>query len=335
MTDISVLEGKNVLVTGATGLIGSALVKRLLEHDGKRPIGVVALVRNEAKAKKIFENYVENSRLKFWVADVCDLRASNMDINYIVHAACQTASKAFSERPVETILSTVNGMRNVLELARVNNIESMVYLSTLEVYGTPDTDEKITEDHPSDLVMSSPRSSYPEVKRLCENLGASYHAEYGVPAKSVRLCQTFGEGVSYDDGRVFAEFARCAIEGRDIVLNTKGETKRSYLYIGDAVEAILTVLISGKAGEIYNAANEQTYCSIYEMATLVANRFGNGNCKVIINQARDIGKFGYAPTLKINMDCSKLRALGWTATEDLEGAYARMINEMKTRRYNA
>ena len=116
------------------------------------------------------------------------------------------------------------------------------------------------------------RSSYPESKRLCESLCSAYASEYGVPAKVVRLTQTFGVGVSYNDGRVFAEFARCAIEGRDIVLKTKGQTKRNYIDIDDAVNAIFTVLLKGVAGEAYNVANEDTYCSIYEMANMVAEK---------------------------------------------------------------
>ena len=326
---INELEGKTVLITGATGLIGSALVNTLMNHTGKEPIKVVALVRNESKAKSVFGQYLDDKRFSYIVDDVCDLHPRNIGVDYIVHAACQTSSKAFAEKPVETILSTVIGLKNVLEFARVNNIEGMAYLSTLEVYGTPSTDEKIAEDYPSNLNTSSPRSSYPEAKRLCENLCSAYFSEYGVPAKTVRLCQTFGEGVSYNDGRVFAEFARCVIEGRDIVLNTKGETCRSYLYLNDAVNAILTVLVSGTSGEVYNAANEQTYCSIYEMADLVAKNFGEGKVKVVVNATDDIGKFGYAPTLKINMDCTKLCSLGWEPTVDLVGAYRIMIDYMK------
>ena len=326
--DLNSLVGKRVLVTGATGLIGGALVERLLSVDG---INVLALARNEAKARKAFCRHADNPRLSFIFTDIRDLKAEKLDVDYIIHTACTTSSKAFSDTPVETILSTIDGMHKVLELARVNSVKGFVYLSTLEVYGTPTTDDKISETTPSDLLTSSPRSSYPEAKRLCENLGASYCSEYGVPVKTVRLCQTFGEGVDYNDGRVFAEFARCVIEGRDIVLNTKGETKRSYLYLGDAVEAILTVLLRGASGEIYNAANESTYCSIYEMACAVADAFGGGKTSVRVNPVSDIQKFGYAPTLKINLDCTKLASLGWSASVDLLGAYKKMIDYMRSK----
>jgi nucleoside-diphosphate-sugar epimerase len=194
----------------------------------------------------------------------------------------------------------------------------------MEVYGAPETDDKIFESSGTDLDTMSVRSSYPESKRMCESLCASYASQYGVPAKVLRLTQTFGPGVRYDDGRVFAEFARCAIEKRDIVLHTKGETCRSYLYTADAASAILTVLAFGAVGEAYNAANEATYCSIYEMAQMVANECASGDITVRI-ELEDTSKFGYAPVLHMNLDTFKLRSLGWEAAVGLKDQFDRMI----------
>ena len=166
---------------------------------------------------------------------------------------------------------------------------------------------------------------------MCENLCVSYMKEYGIPVKIIRLTQTFGPGVTYDDGRVFAEFARCAIEQRNIVLKTKGETKRNYLYTADAVSAIFTVLLKGKSGEAYNAANEETYCSIYEMAQMVANMCGNEQISVEIEEKDSVEKLGYAPTLKMNLDTSKLRAIGWKPGTKLEEMFKMLIKDMERR----
>lgn len=143
--------------------------------------------------------------------------------------------------------------------------------------------------------------------------------EYGVPSKVVRLTQVFDPGVEYSDSRVFAEFARCVIEERDIILKTKGETKRNYLYTQDAVEAIFTVLLKGKNGEAYNAANE-IYCSIYDMAHLVATRCAQGKIKVLIDET-DVSQCGYMPILKRNLDTNKLKKLGRLPGTDLEQMY--------------
>lgn len=325
--DLSIFEGSKILITGASGLIGQALVKKLILHKGANPIEVYALVRNEEKARAVFSG-LPQERLHYTVCDVRRLKPENSGINYIVHGASKTASKDFVSEPVEVILNSVDGTENLLEFARVNPVKGFVYLSTMEVYGAPSTNEKIFENYASTVDTMSVRSSYPESKRLCESLCSAYASEYGVPAKVVRLTQTFGEGVDYNDGRVFAEFARCVIEGKDIVLKTKGETKRNYIDVQDAVNAILTVLAKGAAGEAYNAANEETYCSIREMADLVAKEFGCGKVKVRVEEA-DVAKLGYAPTLKMNLSTAKLQKLGWKPESPLKIIYAKMIEYMK------
>jgi len=325
------MKGKKVLVTGATGLIGQAIIKRLLSENQvlSEPVQIAALIRNPEKGRKIFgEDYDKLIVVEFTMEE---LPITDEGYDYIIHAAANTSSKAFIGDPVGVINGLVAGTQRVLELGKVNQVESLVYLSSMEVYGTPSDDTKITEQSASNLNTMEARSSYPEGKRLCENLCASYASEYGVNAKVVRLTQTFGPGVQYDDGRVFAEFARCAIEHRDIVLKTKGETKRNYLYIDDAVDAILTVLLKGEKSEAYNAANEETYCSIYEMAKLVAEKCAGGSIDVKIEEA-DINQFGYAKTLHMNLDTRKLRNLGWSPKVGLKSMFDYLIESMKENR---
>ena len=315
------LKNSVVMVTGATGLIGQALVKRLINSGAK----VLAVVRSQEKAEGLFGS---NAQLSYIVSDVTELKPEKLDVDYIIHAASNTSSKAFINDPVGVINTAIEGTKRTLAIARLSNVKGYVYLSSMEVYGTPTTDEKIDELHSTNLNTMAPRSAYPESKRLCESLCTSYTIQYGVPAKVVRLTQTFGPGVQYNDGRVFAEFARCAIEERDIVLHTKGETKRSYLYTEDAVYAILTVLVKGTVGEAYNAANEETYCSIFEMAELVVNECGNKNIKVVIEEM-DVAAMGYAPTLHMNLDTEKLRNLGWKAEVGLADMFKIIIEEMR------
>ncbi len=329
MTDMKKFEGTTLLVTGATGLIGRTLIKKIFDWNkhASEPIGVIAVVRNQQKAQTVLCEYIERG-LRLLTADVRCLEPQNVGADYIIHGASQTSSRGFIETPVETVMTAVEGTVNMLEFARVNDVKGFVYLSSMEVYGTPSTDEKIDEKHSTDLDPMSVRTCYPESKRMCESICASYRSEYGVPAMVVRLTQTFGPGVEYSDGRVFAEFARCAVEGRNIVLNTKGETKRSYLYTEDAADAIFTVLAGGTAGEAYNAANEATYCSIYEMACLVAKECAGGKIEVEIRERADAAKLGYAPTLHMNLDTSKLRSLGWEPQVGLADMYRNMIKEL-------
>ena len=321
------MENKTVLITGATGLIGQALIRKLLS-DKDRPAKILALTRNRDRAEDIFSDFEKTDRIEWIEGDVRSLPAIPGRVDFIIHGAAETGSRAFVETPVEVIDTAFSGTRNLLELAREKKPEAFVFLSTMEVYGAPATDEKILETHGTDLDTMKPRSSYPEGKRLCEALCASYAAEYAVPAMVLRLTQTFGPGVLYHDGRVFAEFARCVIEKRDIVLKTKGETKRSYLYTEDAASAILTVLREGRFGEAYNAANEKTYCSIREMAELVAAECAGGEIGVRIEE-QDTAAFGYAPVLHMNLDTGKLAALGWKAETGLKDMFINMIEDMR------
>lgn len=324
------LQGRTVLVTGATGLIGGQTVSALLYADRKWSLGltVLALVRNEEKARRKFAaQLAECSNLRFVVGTVEKLPMIDGPIDYIVHGASPTASAYFVQHPVDTIRTATDGTVNILELAREKRSAGMVYLSSMEVYGAPKDDAPLPETAGTTIDTMSARSCYPEAKRLCETLCASYYAQYQVPAVVVRLAQTFGPGVEPDDGRVFAEFARCARDGRDIVLNTTGESKRCYLYTADAVSAILTLLLSGEPGQAYNAANLATYCSICEMAEMVAKQVARQEIQVQIrlNAEKSVK---YLPPHHLHLQTDKLEALGWKPTRDLRDMYLRMMQEM-------
>lgn len=326
----NMLEGKSILITGATGLIGSQIVFALDQYnqlnDGK--IKIYALVRNVEKAEKIFENHGEY--VKVVVGDIRSAIAIEDEIDYIIHGASMTSSKEFVDYPVETILTGMTGTDNVLRFAREKNVKSMVYLSSLEVYGVTDPDKKsVKEAEYGYIDQLVPRSSYSEGKRMAECLCISYGHEYGVPVKIARLSQTFGPGVSYSDNRVFAQFARCAIEGKNIVLKTKGETFRNYCYIRDAITGILCVLLKGKSNEAYNIANKETGINICDMAHLVADNIAQKQINVVFDIAEDLSKFGYGPTIKIALDTDKIEKLGWKAEVGIKDAFERMINSMR------
>jgi nucleoside-diphosphate-sugar epimerase len=322
-----VLHDRTVLVTGATGLIGRTLIKALLWYSLGHDAGlrVVALVRNAEGARQVFSApLAAGAPLSFVEGDVQTMPALKEPVQFVVHGASVTASRNFIMTPAETISTTVRGTERVLEYARDEQVESLVYLSTVEVYGAPDGTRLLGE---TDLLGFDPlvvRNCYPESKRMAEAMCAAYAAQHGVPAKVLRPTLTFGPGLPQQEERVFAQFARCAAEGRDIVLHTKGETKRSYLYTADAVTAVLTVLLAGLDGQAYNAANEATYCSVREMAELVAETCADGRIAVRV-ESRDLATSGYAPTLQMNVDTTRLQALGWQPTIGLADMYRRMI----------
>lgn len=320
------LSGKTVLITGATGLIGRTLVYGLNRANKIHGLNmrVLALVRNRARAEERFKAILADDMLTFVVGSVENMPVIFESVDYIVHGASQTASREFVNHPVETLQTTLNGTMNLLQLGKEKDIKGFVYLSSMEVYGYPEKGHKVKENEIGRFDPQNMRNSYPIGKIVSENLCCSYAKEYGIPAMSIRLTQTFGAGVNYNDTRVFAYFARCAKEKTNIVLKTKGETERCYLYTTDAATAILTVLLNGKAGEIYNAADESTYCSIAEMAEQVAKSAGIE----VVYDIQDTAANGFPDTLYMNLDTSKLQKLGWCPLgggQKLIEMYIRMI----------
>lgn len=308
------LRGKVVVVTGATGLIGSSLV-RALSGLGARP---VAVVRDMAKARRVLGDLA---------VDVSEgLDAYSGDVDYVVHTACPTASAAFRDTPVEVIGAVVGQTDAALRFARERGARGFVLLSSLEVYGTvSDESRTVDEAFQGYIDPRDTRSCYPLAKRTAECLVASYRREYGLRAMAVRLTQTFGAGVAADDRRVFAQLARSVVRGEDIVLHTEGTLSRPYLYLTDAVSAILFVLLRGEAGEIYNAANDKTYTSVRHMADMLAKEFGPAS-RVRV-ELRD--NMGYMPPTLLRLTSAKLEALGWHPQYDLREMFARLIASMR------
>ena len=255
----NIFKNKSFLVTGATGLLGAQIVKSLLYANEKlgTNINIIALVRNENKAREMFSN---DANISYICQDIVNPIKYDGNIDFVVHTANSTSSASFVNEPVETIDSIITGTNNLFRFLKEKNTSSIVYLSSMEVYGDiPITrEEKLKEDDYGYINILKPRSSYQEGKRAAECLCSAYTHEYGLPIKIARLAQTLGSAVNYNDNRVFAMFARNIVEKKDIVLKTKGETVRSYCYITDAVVAILSMLERGKDGESYNIANSKT-----------------------------------------------------------------------------
>jgi nucleoside-diphosphate-sugar epimerase len=122
---------------------------------------------------------------------------------------------------------------------------------------------------------------------------------------------------------------RCAIENKDIVLKTQGLTERCYLYTADAVSAILTALLKAEPGNAYTVANPSTYCSIKDMAAMVSRDIAQDKISVVYDVVDDIGRFGYAETLYMDLNVDKLMSLGWKPTTDLENMFRRMIRGLQ------
>ena len=318
------LRGKTFLITGATGLIGSVMVKCLLALNQRDNLGIriLAVVRDLDKAQKVFkEEYDYIQFLQLSLTDIT-LEAVTAPVDFIIHLASPTASKFFVERPVETLTTTINGTHAVLEYAKAASIKAMVFASSLEVYGTNETDEPISEEFQGYLNPTEVRSSYNMGKRAAECLSHAYAEEFGIPVKIARLTQTTGAGIVENDNRVIVQFTRLAAEGKDIILHTTGEAARPYLYTTDAVSALLYITLTGKAGEAYNVANEDTFISARGIAEYLKRFFfPTINIRFDLND-----NMGYAPVTKLRLSTKKLESLGWYPRYGLKEVFERLIS---------
>lgn len=319
-------KGRHIGITGATGLIGSILVKCLIALNERYGLDmtIYCIVRNTNKAAKMFSS-LSTSLVLLQLKDFSDYqkKCACESIDYMIHAAAPTASSYFSQKPVETYEGVVSLTDNILKIAKNIRCESFVYLSSLEVYGEilDDTDY-VTEDKQGYVNPLSARSSYSMGKRMSECLCYSYFSEYNMPIKIARLAQTFGAGVASEDNRVFAYIAKSVIKGEDVCLNTPGAAKRDHCYTIDAVDAIFRILLMGKNGEAYNVANEQTYISVRDMAEFVLKMFSPKNHVVIKSGDTSC----YPPVTKVRMSTDKLLNLGWVPMYSLKEMYERLID---------
>ena len=319
------LKNRSVMVTGATGLIGSGIIRALAAANAEYGLNLclTAHGRDRVKAASILDRF----NCKFIEGDIREPIAPGLippSLDYVFHCASVTKSSDMVSKPVLTIETAVDGTKNILGLARERHCESFVYLSSMEVYGVMDKKE-VRESDLGYLDLSNPRSGYPESKRLCEAMCAAYSLQYGLPVKIARLAQTFGFGTPYDDTRVFAQFARSALLGNDIELNTAGKSRGNYCYISDAVRALLIIALKGADRAAYNIANPAASVTIREMADTVAREMGGGKIKVIVPSGEDIKSEIYAPETGYLLNSDKLKALGWNPKYGLEDMYWLML----------
>lgn len=325
------LRGKRIAITGATGLVGKSVVHVLLEANQEYSLGcqVIAFVRNVDKAKQIFGE-LDESVLRLVKHDVMTAVPEEVVADYLIHGASITASKMMVEQPVETIMTAIDGTRNMLDFAARCHMEGMVYLSSMEAYGSfqPDYGE-VKETDLGYVDLANVRSSYPEGKRMSECLCVAYASEYDVNVKIARLAATFGAGISKDENRVFAQFAKSVLNGEDIILHTKGDKANCYCYTSDAVAALLLLLTRGEKGQAYNVANMDTFCSIKEMADIFATLEESKKCKVRIEIPENLASLGYAPSSILKLNSDKLMNLGWKPEKNMHDMAYRLLESMK------
>ena len=318
------LSGSNILVTGATGLIGGCLVETLMMNP-HRDYHVYAFGRNEERARQRFADFDDDEAFHFIQYDVLRPLDSDVRFDFIIHAASNASPNFFAQKPVEVIKSNIDGVANLMEYGLQHGMQRFLYVSSGEVYGEGDG-RKFTEDYSGYVNCATPRACYPSSKRAAETLCVSYAAEYGANVVIARPCHVYGPHFTEQDNRVYAQFIRNVLRGEDIVMKSTGEQYRSWCYVVDCVSALLYILLKGECGEAYNIADTESNISIRELAETIA---GIGGRKVVMDLPDVDEKRGFNPVTKSIFSTEKLRQKGCYISGMMKEKMQHTINECK------
>lgn len=325
---IESLRGKSFLITGATGLIGVCLIDALMYYNRQGAgITLYATGRSKEKAFSRLGEYAGEGSFHFIEQDVREPFPVEVHPDYIIPLASNTHPIAYSRFPVETIEINVEGAMSALKKAQECGA-TVLYPSSVEVYGNARGSEVFTEDYSGVLDLSTARSCYTESKRVSESLCQSFHAERNVVVKIVRLSRVFGPTMLMNDTKASSQFVLSALKRENIVLKSTGEQFFSFVYVADAVAAMLYVLIHGINGEVYNIANDACNVHLNDFARTCSKVAGTS---VVFDIPSEIEKRGYSVAMRAIMSADKLRALGFTGCYTFDEAIRRTLSILESR----
>lgn len=304
------LFNRSILITGATGMICSAVVDLLhwMNCHLDANIHIILAGRSEERTRKRFPFMEGNKHMSFLPYDATSSDKINIKADYIIHGASNADPASFTKQPVETMLANIVGLNALLMSAVENKSKRVLLISSSEVYGRKEECRPYEENDYGFVDILNPRASYPSSKRAAETLCAAYKEEHGLDFVVIRPGHIYGPSITKTDSRASAQFTRNAKEGKDIVMKSTGAQLRSYCYTLDCASAILTALINGNSGEAYNISSSELVCSIRDIAEALAKA---GNVNVVFENASEAEKKGFNLMDNSSLNGAKLESLGW------------------------
>lgn len=330
---VAVLSGKTMIITGASGLIGSYLVETIayLNDSGilDKPCRLIGLQKRKVKRGDRLGYLLNRPDIRFVSHNAAEPYMPEEKIDYFIHSAGMSAPAFFLSDPLGTIDINISGIRWILEYARQHTTESILYMSSGEIYGNPPLEYIPTpETYPGNVSTFDSRACYTASKRLAEVLCRVYFEHFAVPVKVARPFIVYGPGLTVSDRRVMADFIRSGLEKKPITMLSDGADTRSYCYVLDATVAFFELLFSEKNGEVFNIASDLDEVSIKDLATLVHTIVGIGTPVGVKRQ--DAGFIKGAPA-RVLPDITKFKhTFGFTPEIGIEEGLKRTIEWNRT-----
>ena len=326
------MENSAVLISGATGLVGSCLVDVLQYRN--RFFGmnclVYALGRSEEKARSRFAPYWESGLLQFIPYDINKplVRPEIGTVDYVLHLASNTHPVAYATDPIGTITTNILGTGNMLEFACAHHARRVAFTSSNEIYGENRGDtELFREDYCGYIDSNTLRAGYPESKRCGEALCQAYIRQKGLDVVLPRPTRSYGPTMLMSDTKAISQFIKKAVAGEDIVLKSEGTQFYSYMYVSDTVSGLLTILLRGECGEAYNIAEQRSDITLRDLAAILAETAGRS---VVFELPDAVEAAGYSKATKARLDGSKLQDLGWFPRYAIREGLERTVRILKS-----
>ena len=327
--ELDELAGKSLMITGAAGLVCSAVVDIIFRyndtHDKK--IQVLAAGRWPEEMSGRFGDLVNRDDFTFVVYDASKTdNVIDVHSDYIIHGASNASPNMIVKEPVETMMSNFLGMKYLLDYAKDQGTKRILYISSSEVYGEKEGTEPYKEGQYGYIDLLKARNSYSVGKRAAETLCASYADEYGVESVIVRPGHIYGPTASPYDNRVASAWSYAVAKGEDIVMKSDGAQIRSYCYCLDCASAMLKVLLCGENCHAYNISNPDSIISIKQMAEILVKSAG---VKLRMELPTDEERKGFNPMSNSSLESTSLTGLGWRGCFDAEAGFAHTVQILK------
>lgn len=321
------LRGKSLLLTGATGLIGSFLVDVILEKNRRDALHctVYALGRSRERAMERFSAHRDNPEFVFLPYDVKEpFERDDLDeVTFVLHLASNTHPVQYATDPIGTITTNIIGLKNMLDFAAAHRAQRFAFASSNEIYGENRGDaELFDEQYCGYINCNTLRAGYPESKRCGEALCQAYRAQKGMDIVIPRLTRSYGPTMLMTDTKAISQFLKKGVQGEDIVLKSAGTQYYSFQYMADSVSGFLTILLDGTDGEAYNVAEAGSDIQLKDLAAIIAGVKGK---RVVFELPDAVEAAGYSKATKARLDGSKLARLGWKPRYDIRSGIERTI----------
>ena len=305
------LDGKTVLITGASGLMGKYLILTLLRRNQLYGAGIriLAVGRNAEKFHRRFAGTEGIEQVMFLAHDVCEPFDVAERVDFIIHMASNTHPRLYAADPIGTEMTNILGTYQLLNLAAANPGCRFLFASSGDVYGdNRGGSEYLAEKDCGYIDCNTLRAGYIEGKRAGEALCNAFREAKDVDFVIARLCRIYSSTMTDEDSKAITQFIRNAARRQDIVLKSEGRQVFSYLYAFDAVTGLLTVLLHGQSGEAYNIADRAQAHSLRFLAETLADIAGT---KVVFDLPDRLEVKGASSFENVRLDGNKLNGLGW------------------------